>query len=147
MLLRMLPDQVKDHWDEIKMAIYKSLPVYTGERSSLMNDILVSILTEQITVWVSYQMVDKVTVVDAIATTTFIHNEFSKTKNLLIYTLYGYSNIPDASWIEGIDALSRYAKSEDCDHLIAYTDNQLMLKHARDFNFDVSNIVTIPLGG
>ncbi len=147
MLLRMLPDQVKDHWDEIKVAIYEALPAYTGERSSLMNDILVSILLEQMTVWVSYQMVDKVTVVDAIATTTFVHNEFSKTKNLLLFTIFGYRDISEKSWIEGFDAGVKYAKTNGCDNIISYSSNPAILKQAEFFNCDVTSLITIPLGG
>ena len=67
MLLRMRPDQVQVHWEEIKVAIYESLPIWTGERSSLMNDILIEILTDQIIVWISYQVIDGVNIMDAVA--------------------------------------------------------------------------------
>ncbi len=147
MLLRMLPDQVKEHWDEIKVAIFESLPIWTGERSSLMNDILVSILTEQMTVWVSYQTHDKIQIIDAIATTTFVYNEFSKTKNMLIFTLFGYKLIPEKSWIEAVDAGTKYAKAHGCDNIVSYTDNEAVLAQAKMFKCQVTNMITIPIGG
>lgn len=147
MLLRLLPDQVKDHWDELKHTIYQSIPVHTGERSSLMNDLLVSILTERMIVWISYQKIEGNQIIDSVITTTFIYNEFNKTKNLLIYTIFGFDGIPVESWEEGLVALVQFAEATHCDHVIAYSDNALVLKQAREFNLNISNLITIPIGG
>lgn len=145
MLLRMLPDQIKDHWVEIKPAIYEALPVYTGERSSLMNDILVGILTEEILVWISYQLVEGKQVIDAICTTKFTFN--GPTKSLLLYTVYGYAHIPEESWIEAFDAMTTFGKANDCDNILAYTDNPEIIKYGEMFKARMTTLLTFPIGG
>jgi len=146
MLLRMLPDGVKDRWDEIRPAIYESLPVHTGERNSLMNDILISILTEQMTVWVSYQIVDGNYIVDALVTTTFSYN-IDKTKNIVIYSLYGYGHMPDNSWVEGFDAISKWGKVHNCENIICYTDNDAVINKVKIFNAFITNMCVFKIGG
>lgn len=146
MLLRLLPDDMKNRWEEIKFAIYESLPLHTGERNNLMTDILTSILTEHLTVWVSYQVKDKVSIIDSIATTMFAY-ELDKTKNLVIYTLYGYEHIPDESWIEAFDALLKWGTLHQCANLVWYTDNPQILKKAAEFNTTITNMCVYKIGG
>jgi len=143
----MRPDQVQVHWEEIKVSIYESLPVWSGERGSLMNDILTGILTDQITVWVSYQEVEGVKVIDSIATTTIVANDFAKVKSLLLFTLFGYMNIPEESWIEAFDAMTKHAKQLGCDNIICYSDNEAILEQAKLFKGKMTTMVTFPLGG
>ena len=147
MLMRMRPDQVQAHWEEIKVAIYESLPIWTGERGSLMNDILISILTEKMVVWISYQIIDGVHTIDGIITTVIVYNEYNKTKNILIHTVYGYHMIPQKSLSDAYEAGMKYAKANECDSVFGYTDNESMLMHAKAYKLNITNMITVPIGG
>lgn len=147
MLLQLHPDKVSKMWDEIKPAIYESLPPFTGEREEIMNNILTAVLTEQLECWMSYQVVDDVNVMDAFLTTTFIYDDISKAKNILIYSLYGYHEISEQSWDEGFEALYKYGFSKGCSNIIAYTSNDYMIKRTVQFKGTSNHILSIPIGG
>jgi len=51
-----------------------------------------------------------------------LYDDASDTRNLLIYCLYGYEEVNKESWLDGIKALTKYAKSKKCNQIIAYTE-------------------------
>ena len=54
--------------------------------------------------------------------TKFIFDDSSATRNMLIYCIYGYTDIDKESWVSGIKALSKYANSQGCNQIVAYSN-------------------------
>jgi len=122
MLVKLLPDQISRFWDIIKYAIEQSLPPIAGEHPNKMNNILMSALDGSIDVWASYQKTDEGNKFEGIALTEVLFDRPSRTRNLLIYCIYGYENVDGRSWGEGLRTLIKYAASKRCNQIIAYTD-------------------------
>jgi hypothetical protein len=119
MLTKLLPDQISKFWDIIKYAIEQSLPPVAGEHHNKMNNILFSALDVSIDVWASR---DKNNKFEGIVLTEILIDRPTRTKNLLIYCLYGYNKISELSWKSGFETLVKYAKGKGCSQIVAYTD-------------------------
>lgn len=122
MLTQLLPDQISRFWDVISYAVEQSLPPIAGEHPDRMNRILSSALSGKIDVWASYNKSEEVNKFEGIALTKILYDDASNTRNLLIYCIYGYSDVNNKSWIEGLQAILKYAKKERCTQIVAYTD-------------------------
>ena len=118
MLTRLLPEQISKFWDIIKFAIEQSLPPIVGEHPDKMNRILSSALSGGTEVWASHEGHK----FEGIVLTKILYDDASGTKNLLIYCLYGYSEVDNKSWLKGLNTLAKYAKARGCTQIVAYTD-------------------------
>ena len=151
MLLRLLPDQVNDMWDIIRPAIRESLPPFTGEREEVMNKILFAILTEKLICWLSYKKAEKpggTIKLDGLMTTCFVEDPISATRNILIYTVYGYADVREEAWLEGYDCLIKFGRAHGCVNIIAYTMLDYLKELAEKFQGDSAfNLITVPIGG
>ena len=152
MLTRLLPEQVSKLWDIIKYAIEQSLPPIVGEHPDKMNRILSSLLSNKTQCWASYTRNEDKATFEGIVLTQLLYDDASFTKNLLLYCLYGYTDVDRQSWFKGIKALAKYAKSQGCSQIIAYTDVPYMIEKCRELggeakytlcSFDVDKSVQI----
>lgn len=122
MLTRLLPDQISKFWDVISYAVEQSLPPTVGEHPDKMNRILAAALSGKIEVWASYTRQSDMTKFEGIVLTKILFDDASQTRNLLIYCLYGYEDVDNNSWLEGLTSIAKYAKSRNCAHVNAYSD-------------------------
>jgi len=122
MLTKLTPEQISKFWDVISYAVEESLPPITGEHPDRMNRILSSALSGKVDVWASYNKSEDVNKFEGIVLTQILYDNVSNTRNLLIYCIYGYSNVDSKSWSEGLETLLKYAKGERCNQIVAYTD-------------------------
>ena len=127
MLTRLLPEQISTFWDVIKYAVEESLPPVVAEHPDKMNRILSSALSGETTVWASYTKGEEGIKFEGIVLTQFTHDKVSETKNLLIYCLYGYELVNKDSWLDGLMAIAKYAKSRNCSRVIAYTNEEQII--------------------
>jgi hypothetical protein len=127
MLLKMLPEQVSNYWPHIRNSIEQALPPVVGESPNKMGNILEQLLTGEMQCWVAFRKDVENEVVGFIITTV-ISDPCSKTRNLLIYSLCGLKLSRGLDWIEGMEALRKFAKLMKCSRIVAYSDNQLILK-------------------
>ena len=58
----------------------------------------------------------------ALATTCFVTDEISLTKNLLVYTLATLNPHSQDLWTLSYEVLARYAMSHNCSNIIAYSN-------------------------
>jgi hypothetical protein len=121
-LTKLLPDQVARFWDVIKYAIEQSLPPIVTDSPEKMNRVLSSCLMGQAEVWASYVREEEKIKFNGIAITRIIVDDISMTKNLLLYSVYGYEEFNNSTWIEGIKSLAEYAKAMHCSQIIAYSN-------------------------
>lgn len=122
MLIRLLPDQIGKRWDVIGYAIENALPPDIVNDPESMNNILLALLEEKLLCWVYH---DK-TRIRAIVTTQIMEDIASKQKRLLLYTAYTFGKLDSSGWIDGLEALRKYARSEGCNSIIAYTKLEYM---------------------
>jgi hypothetical protein len=123
MLTKLLPDQISKLWDIIKYAIENSGPITEGEQPGRMNRILSAALSGRIDIWASYIKEDT-NKFEGIVVTDIIYDDATGIKNLLIYSIYGYVDKVDRkSYITGLSALAKYAKSLKCTNIVAYTQD------------------------
>jgi hypothetical protein len=146
MLLKLLPEQVAKNWETFKDAIEASLPPVVGQASDRMNNILKSALIGKVECWVSFQNEDGLRKIDALILTTFTGDDISGTKNLLIYTFYGYGELSQKSWEEGCVAIFKYAKSRGCCRVIAYSDKDSIISGIKRMGGNTDyTFISVPL--
>ena len=120
MFVRLLPEQIAVRWDAIKHTIIESSPPYVDDSQEAMNNVLMSLLNGTLQCWVS--VVDKQ--VDMIVTTCIEEDFHSRTRNLLIYSLFGVRMLTGKSWVEGFDTMRKYALGEGCSAIIGITKEE-----------------------
>jgi len=128
MMNQLLPDQISKFWDIIKYAIEQSTPPIVSESPNKMNNILMAALSGDIDVWVSYEREEGKVKFNGVVLTEILFDKPSRTKNLLIYCLYGYEKISEDSWKHVVLALLKYAKSKGCNQVVAYTKVPYIIK-------------------
>ena len=143
---KLLPEQISAFWDVIKFAIAESLPPITGEHPDIMNRILSSALRGTIEVWAEYVKEGDNIKFEGIALTQILYDEPSGTKNLLIYSLYGYNPIDPGSWARTLVVVAKYAKEINCNQIMAYVTLPHLVSLAKglggntDFTFVTFNV-------
>jgi len=146
MLTKLLPDQISDYWDIIRYAVEQSLPPVVGEGPDKMNKILSSLLMGKSHCWASYTINGNKRRFEGIVITKISYDDISDTKNLLIYCLYSYEGISEESWVSGFKSLVKFAESRNCDRIIGYTKEPLIVKKVNQLGGDADYIfVSLPL--
>jgi hypothetical protein len=138
MLTRLLPEQVSKLWDVIKYAIEQSVPPSTGEHPDKMNRILAAALSGRIDVWASYVVEGNKRTFEGIAVTQFLYDDASGIRNMLLYCVYGYNSPTKYSWATGLSALVEYAKANGCTNIVAYTQDDEIVRLASHLGADTS---------
>ena len=133
MLTRLLPDQVSNFWDVIKYAIEESAPPIAVVNPNMLNNILMSILSNKTQCWVSYRRENEKLIFEAVALTKILYDDVSDTRNLLIYCIYGYENTVEESWMSGFLAIAKFAKSQNCHQIIAYSNIPYIVQKAKKY--------------
>ena len=122
MLLRLLPNDISKYWNGISEAISKSLPPFITYDKEGMLVILNSLMSGIMHCWLLHEIEgDKITLY-AIATTEFSIDPASRTKSLLIFSLYGLQPTPIESWKDSYETLRLYAKANGCSSILAFSD-------------------------
>lgn len=134
MITMLLPDQIARGWDEIKDAILEASPGPTGHVASRMNNILEDLLSERKKVWVSY---DDDEVIDGIIGTEIYVDRINGIRTLEIFAVKSLG-ASVKSWEDGQVALWRYAEYEKCKRIVAYTNNESIIKYLKKLGADVS---------
>ncbi len=122
MLVKLLPDQVSEHWDEIRLAIEKALPPIMLKSDRAMVNILKSILSDYMQCWVMWVNKDSEAEIRAILTTTIEIDRVCEMKYLLIYSFYTIKPLLPELAVSTIDTLKKFARGRGCQKLVAYTN-------------------------
>jgi len=138
MLIKMLPEQISKFWDVIKYGVEQSLPPIAGEHPDKINRILSAALSGSVDVWASYVKDDGNRILEGIVLTRILYDGVSGTKNLLIYTVYGYNAVDDESYMKIFTTLVKYAKAKGCLQLVGYTTLSYLADICKEFGADTS---------
>jgi len=138
-----MPEQVSEHWEVIKYAIEESLPPISLNSPHTLNNVLIKLMSGEMVCWMAYDSDKKVI---GFAVTTIVEDSNSETKSLLLYTIYAYENTKGIDWIEGYEALSKYALSRGCINMVGYTRNEKLINIAEKFDSDSTyRFVSFPI--
>jgi len=125
-LLKLSSDQITRYWRDIKSALEHSAPPLVAVDEAALNRILEQLLLDKMQAWVLYEQQGTVDeprpVIYALALTLMWFEPGSGTKNLLIYSLYGYAHVKDELWQSGLARLQAYAHSQGCFSIVAFTE-------------------------
>jgi len=128
MLLKLLPEQIPSYWDEIKEGMLKTIPVGIPDRAAkILNKLLLG--TAQC--WLSYHRGSDGAIIDAVIITVIVEDQVHDTRNLDIYALWSTSITKRSSWIEGIEALKKYARKKGCTRIIGRSNVDSVLEFVR----------------
>lgn len=106
-----------------------------------MVNILEAILLDKLLCWGYYnEDADLV----FLLTTTIDYDEVSKTRRLLIYTLTSVAKIDSSMFIKSLENLKKYARSNACSSIIAYTRNEKILTYMNRLGADIGfNLIEV----
>ena len=120
-ITKLNPEQIMRYWSEIKECINSSLPPLVKDNDQSMLKIQENLLVGKLECWIGSEAGDA-SKIYAVATTCFVTDEISETKNLLVYTLATVNPHSQELWTKARDILSRYGKSKNCSNIIAYSN-------------------------
>jgi hypothetical protein len=145
-IVQLLPDQIAEHWDLLKIAIMSALPPTANNSNELSNNILHSLLAGGMACWVAYSSVNGVNKISLITTTAISEDLCSGTRSLLIYTLFGHEALRGRDWEEGINVLAKYGRSKGCSRIVGYTDLRSIKKIVEIFGGEARfTFISIPI--
>ena len=122
MLVKLLPDQVSDHWDEISLALRQALPPFVANSDRSMVNILKAILSDDMQCWILYSSDDGGEKIYAIVSTKIEIDDISGTRCLLIYSFYANKPLTSHLVTSSFETLKRFASGKGCFKIVAYTD-------------------------
>ena len=123
MLIRLKPEYVSENWEYFKDTILDSIPEGKFKPEQIGNNLLTAVMSEMLIVYMSYQEVDGKNVVDSIMSLMIYQDMVSRSRDLVIYSLFAVKVIPEESWADAYLALSEYARKNNCGNITAYTAN------------------------
>lgn len=122
MLVKLLPEQISEFWEVLGDSIEQALPPITGNGVDRMEQLLSSLLSGILQCWASFTTIDGQVNLNGVVVTGIVHEQFSLTRDLLIYAVYGFGSATRKDWQEGYAALQKWAAASGCERLIGYTD-------------------------
>jgi len=137
-LIQLTPNQIAQAWPGMKEPIRKALIPQMEVTDEAMNMILRNLEQGTSQAWLLTDVVEDKTIVYAVGITCFSREAITNTKNLLIYSLYGFQFIPDSLWKSGLHTLLEFARREGCFKLIAFTLVDRVVDVARGLGAEVN---------
>lgn len=120
-LTKLTPEQVMEYWPQIRECIEVSLPPLVRADGESMLRVQESLLLGRLECWIASETHD-LTKTLGVATTSFVTDEISQTKNLLIYTATTIASHNQEMWRRCYEIISRYARANGCANIIAYSE-------------------------
>ena len=144
MLVKLLPEQISVQWDMIKPAIIDSL--LSAHENVDTNEILTSLLNGFSQCWVSTRRDNERDVIEGLIITMITKSLFDEGKNLLIYSLYGYSMDNKEAWEGGFRTLATFARADGCSRITGYTNVSSLIKLVEKLGGDIDQrFISIPV--
>lgn len=124
-LLKMLPEQISDKWEEFAPLIEMSLPPAVNRRRQRMANVLRSILLEELEVWCYW---DKQKSLRYVVSTYVQVEPVSLSRDLLIYSFTSLGSLDIQELVRGFEVLKKYAESRGCYAILAYVDDARVMQ-------------------
>ena len=135
-ILRLLPDQIMEHWHFIKESMEKAFPPVAHATGDVMLIIQEQFLLGDMQCWFGVESLDSAGIV-AVMTTKVVYDEVTKTKNMLIFSVTSYMMHSEELWFDGYETLRAYARSKGCNKIISFSDNPQVMHIAKKLGANV----------
>ena len=131
MLVMITAEQIAANWEFLKTVIVESSGLEKNDSPQRMNNILNSLLCGDLQLWTEASISLEGTVsILGVVVTQVLANPLADVKNLLIYSAVSVNNAlgDQRLWIGGLKTLAQYARKKNCKQIIAYTQNESLIK-------------------
>ena len=140
MLIRLTGDQIAKYWKSmIREAIEEALPTIPADPETALNEILSQMLQEKLQCWACTD--GKSSDIIGISTTQVTLDNNTKERSMLIYTAFAFEIIPDDQWQENYIQLAEFAKGCDCSRIYCYSDNEKVIRMAKENGADSAQVL------
>lgn len=124
MLVKLTPHQVVENWDTIVSVLAKGVGYLEPKHTAQTHKMLLMGLMQCWAVQYEKQLC-------GIVLTTVQFDPGCELKELLIYNLVGIRFITEEIWIDGLEALKQFARTEGCWRVTGHTNNARILQLVR----------------
>ena len=136
-ILRLLPDQIMDHWHFIKDSIVRAFPPVAEATPETLLEMQQQFLLGEADCWFGVASLDATDII-AVMTTKVVTDDVSRTQNMLIFSVTSYALHSEDLWNDGYFALAKYARSKGCRKILSYSNNPQVLHIAEKLGADIS---------
>jgi hypothetical protein len=134
MIVRIPILHVHHYWPLLEKAAMVAVPPFVSDVESRLFNILLSLQEGNLQGFVLGALdEDGNPALAAVFMTEIMVDGISKTRNLGLYSMYGFSELPLPCWFELRDFLLRYARDLGCSKVCAYTNNEGIIKFCERF--------------
>lgn len=135
-LLKATVETITNYWPLFKGCIASAFPPTDVPTEKSMLEILQQLLAGRMQLWIAHKSRTWPIETFGVVTTSITHNMLTGSKGLLIFSAYTWHDAPIDLYEVAIKTLSKYAKSEGCDHIHFYSANPRVLQMARHVGMD-----------
>jgi hypothetical protein len=136
-ILRLLPDQIMEHWHFIRDSMVRSFPPIAQQSPEALLRLQEQFLLGEMDCWFGVEALNTQDII-AVMTTKVVAEEATGTKNMLIFSVTTYQLHSPDLWSDGYDTLRKYAASFGCTKIISFTNNPIVLEIARSLGADIN---------
>lgn len=138
MITKLTHDQVFNYWETTFKDVFLNLaPGHIEVDQRYLNNLLQMILLDRLEVWVVQDAEDKR--VQAVFSLTTITDAIAMECYMLIYSLYSFETLHPAVLRDTVEKVKTYAKSKNCNRLVAYTYEEHFAKFAEQLGAKTMN--------
>ncbi len=124
MLKRLMRTEAVKRWLDIESAINNSVRDKIPGDGRRNSRILHALVAGEMEAWTDDEN-------PSVAITQIIHDGLTGSRLLLIYAAYAPESLPEGKLSEGLTAISRHARRNNCSHLYFVTEDERLVKFAR----------------
>jgi len=138
-------EQVSDRWNVLKVAIHNSMPHEAQATPSMLNQILVKLMSGELQCWEGFKQRAGELEIYMIVVTMLRKDEVTDRKTVFIHNLYSFRDLTDSEFNEGYLVLSRWGRAQGCEALDAFTNVDSLLHAGLRRGGKVTGYVSVPL--
>ena len=146
MLIKFTPEQISRLWPDMAGGLITSLPPQMRDDIESVSNLLESLLNGKAECWISYDATEEGAKVHGAVITMFHVDDITRTRNMIIYAVYGIHTSQHKHWIEGYETLRKWAKHNNCKEIVAYSNVPQIVNIAKKLGADTSySLIQLPI--
>lgn len=133
MIVKLLPTQIKDHWESIKFSAVKADLVKDKDVPEYSVNLLLDLLNDKAQCIMSVEdgKIQRILIV------SFMYDIVRKTKSMVFRTMYSFTLASPEQWVEESTAVYQYAKKMNCNEICMTTANHRIEQLAESYGMGV----------
>lgn len=143
MIVKLSPEQIVEAWDNLRPLVLDNLIPKVDRNEETVFRVIENLMSGGIILWAGIEEGDKPLnerIYGFIATIIEI-DAISKTKSLILYSLFATKRIKLEDWENGLKALDEFKDVNGCSKMIAYSDNPSVISLAQKLGFRVTSFL------